>query len=314
VRLTTAVVVPSYNHETFVGEAIQSALDQTRAPDEVIVVDDGSTDDSRVILESVRAPAFRVFLQPNLGAHAALNRGIAESKADLIFILNSDDSFAPERVDHFARLFEADAELALAGSWLEVVDGSGRRLAVKEAWHNLEPWPLGPPEQTFQGTEDPRANLLQTNYLSTTSNFVVRRSVWERHGPFRPLRYAHDWDFALRVARTEKMRIVPSALLRYRVHDRNTIRENRTAMEFEILWVLAANVASYLDPSLTGAGGSGGRNDFLERLYSSIHTFGHDRVFWLLAVLGSAEGDGAGFRDLLDPENGLRNWFLERMR
>ena len=101
---TVSVIVPSFNHEAFVGPAIDSALAPGGADVEVVVVDDGSTDDSRERLEAYAGnPRVKVHHQENRGAHAALNRGLELAGGDLIFILNSDDSFAPQRIENLAR-------------------------------------------------------------------------------------------------------------------------------------------------------------------------------------------------------------------
>jgi glycosyltransferase involved in cell wall biosynthesis len=303
------VVIPSYNHGRFINAAIDSALSQTRPPDRVVVVDDGSTDDTRERLERLSGDQrVTVLWQQNQGADAALNRGITEVGTDLVFLLNSDDRFAPQRIEQLSDLLKRRPAVGLAGTWLEVVDEAGARIGVKEAWHNLEPWKLQPKLRTFQGTPDPRANLLQTNYLSTSSNFALRREVWERHGPFRPLRYAHDWDLALRIARQEEIAVLPRPLLQYRVHAGNTIRSDRRGMEFEILWVMAANLPSHLEPERETA--------FLHRLLCSFPDVEHPRVLSLLLAIAAADGRNGQRRleSLLNPEDPLRRCLLEEMR
>jgi glycosyltransferase involved in cell wall biosynthesis len=278
-------------------------------------VDDGSTDGTRGVLERCAHPGVTVRFQENAGAHAAISRGIDETTAELVFILNSDDRFTPDRVRRFVALFEADPELAFAGSWLEVINEKGRSVATKKAWQNLEPWLLPKPGLTFQATDDPRGNLLQGNYLATTSNFVFRRSAWEKHRPFRALRYAHDWDFALRVACRDRIAVVPEPLVHYRVHSRNTIREDRLAMEFEVLWVMAANLADYLETWMQSEGGAASRQEYLNRALHSVQSFGRDRLLWLMVALaGSGERGRREFASLLDPANPVRQWLLESMR
>jgi glycosyltransferase involved in cell wall biosynthesis len=301
------VVIPSYNHAGFIGAAIDSALNQTRPPDRVVVVDDGSTDGTRDRLERLSDDRLTVLWQPNEGADVALNRGIAEVGTDLVFLLNSDDRFASQRIEQVSELLERRPEVGLAGTWIEVVDEAGRRLGVKEGWHNLEPWTLQPKARTFQGTGDPRANLLQTNYLSTTSNFALRREVWERHGPFRPLRYAHDWDLALRIARHEEIAVLPLPLLQYRVHPGNTIRTDRRSMDFEILWVMAANLPAYLEDSPDPS--------FLSRLLHSFPDSGHPRMLSLLLALscGGRSDRQRRLTSLLDPSDPVRLRLLEEM-
>ena len=97
-----SVVIPSYNHELFVERALRSVLEQDYPDLELVVVDDGSTDGTRAVVERVLAEPTRCKLvyeaQANAGAHAALERAIALSSGEVIAVLNSDDYFHPQRL------------------------------------------------------------------------------------------------------------------------------------------------------------------------------------------------------------------------
>ncbi len=297
---SVGVVIPSYNHARFLETAIESVLRQTRPPDRILVVDDGSTDESPDILQRIaRVGWVEVRFQENRGAHDALNRGVEEVGTDLVFLLNSDDRYMRRRIERFVALFRQRPSLGLAGSWIRVVDQRGRRLGTKKGWANLPPWDLEAPAGTFQGTADPRDNLVQTNYLSTTSNFVFTRALWNECGPFRPLRYAHDWDFALRTAERAEVDLLPKALVQYRIHSANTIREDLRALEFEIQWVLASNL-----PARVASAGP----EFLRRLLHSLPTFPDLRMLGILTTLAAADAGDGGRRleRLLDPQDPTR--------
>jgi glycosyltransferase involved in cell wall biosynthesis len=311
-RPSTCVVIPSYNHRKFLPEALESVLGQTLAVDELVVVDDGSSDGSRDVLQAYEQRGVRLLLPEHEGAHAALNRGIAATGADIVFILNSDDVYAADRVATLNELFAADDRIGFAGSWLEVIDEDGRGLGIKRGWENMEPWEMEPREWTFQGTADPSGNLLQANYLASTSNFAFRRTVWERVGPFRNLRFAHDWDFALRAAASAPMAVVPQPLLRYRVHARNTIRQDRRTMEFEVLWVMAANVARFLAPGCPPEATPEATAAWRARVYRSIQVFGYHRLLWLLTALAAA--DPVAFTALLEAQDPTRAMALAEIR
>ena len=93
-----SVIINNYNYERFVGEAIDSALRQTYARLEVIVVDDGSTDDSRAVIESYGKGIVPVF-KPNEGQASAFNAGFARSSGEIICFLDADDLFLPNKVE-----------------------------------------------------------------------------------------------------------------------------------------------------------------------------------------------------------------------
>ena len=98
-----SVVIPNFNYARFVGAAIRSVLAQTYAPIEIIVVDDGSTDDSRDVIAAFE-PAVRLLTQPNRGQMATNNAGYAASSGDIVFFLDADDALHPDAV---ARVVEA---------------------------------------------------------------------------------------------------------------------------------------------------------------------------------------------------------------
>jgi glycosyltransferase involved in cell wall biosynthesis len=97
--LRLAVIIPCYNHAHYVGAALESALTQSRKPDRVIVIDDGSKDHSVEVLRGFESRGVEVSAQENAGAHETINRLVAKAAedCDLIAILNSDDSYLPGR-------------------------------------------------------------------------------------------------------------------------------------------------------------------------------------------------------------------------
>lgn len=121
-----SVVVASYNHANFIEGALRSVLAQTYQDFEVVVVDDGSTDDS---VERIRAFGDRRIslarLSPNMGACIALNRAIRASRGEFIAVLNSDDEFLPEKLEWQVRFLDANSNVAAVFGWPELVDESG---------------------------------------------------------------------------------------------------------------------------------------------------------------------------------------------
>src|SRR5689334_17614281 len=110
--LTVSVVIPTYNYGRFLAEAIESALSQTRPPGEIIVVDDGSTDDTASIVKGFDAHV-KYIKQENAGVCAARNRGVNESTGELIAFLDADDRFEPTAIEKQAAIFESEPEVGL---------------------------------------------------------------------------------------------------------------------------------------------------------------------------------------------------------
>lgn len=196
--LTSSVVVTAFDQGELVVEAVTSALRQTRPPDVVIVVDDGSTDPgSRAALdrleESSRAQVLR---QPNAGVSAARNTGIAAAPTDLVAVLDGDDRLAPTFLERTSALLEAAPEVRAASSWLRlhgVVDAvvrPGGGLAV---------------------------DFLHRNACPATA--LVRRDAWAACGGYdEDMRSGfEDWDFFLSlIGEAGRIEIVEEPLIEYR--------------------------------------------------------------------------------------------------
>lgn len=302
-----SVVIPCYNHGKYISQAVSSVLNQTEQDLELIVVDDGSKDNSLEKLQAFSDPRLRILAQENRGAHAAINRGLHEASSEILAILNSDDAYTKDRLACILQIMETEPHAGLIGSYIEIIDSQGDTLGIKHGYKDCSPWNLSFPERSFRAGGDLRDALLAENYFSTTSNFVFRRNVFERVGEFRPLRYTHDWDFALRMAHQTKLVMVPVPLVRYRVHESNTIRENQIAMIYEICWCLAANMPRHVQGQQFKGGSE---SDQIVRLYYSMHLFGMERVLSLMLMQGISENNEAAMR-LLNPEDSCRSAYLK---
>jgi len=288
-----SVVMPAYNHEAFVGEAVASVLEGPWTDLELVVVDDGSADRTADVV-AARSDDDRLVLlrQSNRGAHAALNRGLETARGELVLILDSDDAFVPERIGKCVDRLRSDPGISVVSSWLEVVDAGGASLGVKHGWADLPPWPAPAPGPHLSDLGDPRLAMLETNFVATTSNLAFRRSLVTRHGlRFRDLRYCHDWDFLLAACALGRLALLEEPLVRYRVHGGNTIREGEAeaagqgAMRFEILSTVVRHT-----PSVLAAAG-GDRRDLERRWWRSAPRF--DRPDLLAALLATRGGDPA---------------------
>jgi glycosyltransferase involved in cell wall biosynthesis len=310
-----SVVIPSYNHGRYIAAAVRSVLAQSMGDFELIVIDDGSTDDSLTVLARFDDPRMRVIAQENQGAHAAINAGLGQARGEYLAILNSDDAYHPERLARLVNALRDDQRAGLAASYVEIIDADGFVVGVKHGHRDLSPYALPHPERSFRAGEDLRRALTTENYLATTSNFVFRRDVWRAVGDFRPLRYTHDWDFALRVARRYDLVLLPQPLVQYRVHAANTIRERGVLLAFESCWCQAVHLPMIMREDAAHS------PELLSRLLHSLHHHDADGLFaaTMFAYLSScpeAERDMVAVR-MLDPHDPLRRIcleYLEQMR
>jgi tetratricopeptide (TPR) repeat protein len=216
-----SVVVPSFNHGRFVERALASVRAQDYVNLELVVVDDGSTDDSvRTIERVLRDMPFpaRLLARENRGAHAALNEGIAQAHGTYVQFLNSDDMLAPTRV---TRMVEAVATWGLSG--IEVVDADDRPLARTPGSRADA---LLRAIEEVDRMETVGLALVADNVAVSSGNIFVERALAEAIGGFRAYRYNHDWDFCLRALERAEPTFVRDPLYIYRLHGANTILES----------------------------------------------------------------------------------------
>lgn len=135
--ITLSVVLPNYNHASVLPVALRALLDQSRAPDEIVVVDDGSTDHSRDLLAEIasREPSIRVItLTENAGAIPALNRGLAASRGRYVYLAAADDWVLPGFFERATRQLESAPNLGFFCGASRLVDGpSGRAIGSRPA-------------------------------------------------------------------------------------------------------------------------------------------------------------------------------------
>ena len=184
-----SVVIPTYNRAGSVGEAIESALAQTREPDQVVVVDDGSTDDTSSIL-STFGQRITVVTQSNAGVSAARNAGLARATGDWLAFLDSDDVWHPHRIATLVRDANGRAEgVHVADLILEGPGYSESVLALRG---------LTFPADTATRVERPLRLVMSGLSLNS---IACRRDWMRRAGGFDPsLRMFEDLDLLLRLA------------------------------------------------------------------------------------------------------------------
>ncbi len=236
-----SVVVPLYNHARYITEAIDSITAQGKLVQEIIVINDGSTDASAAVMERLARQDGRISFrtQANQGAHATINSGLAAASGEFVTILNSDDAYLPGRLTALVAALDADRAADVAASALTFMDGTST--AVANPWYEEA-------RAAQRTAPEMGAALINGNFIMTTSNLLFRRSLLDEVGPFAALRYAHDLDFALRVlAQGRRILLVDQPLLRYRIHASNTISEDHSRVRAEWAICAAAYVAHRLE-------------------------------------------------------------------
>lgn len=219
--LGVAVVIPNFNYGNYLERAIRSVLHQTHPPDELVVVDDGSTDDSLEVAASF-GPPVRLLQQRNRGVAAARNAGVAASSAPLVAFLDADDEWYPGKLEHQVAELRTHPGLGLVHCGMDVVAPEGHVLARHT--------------DGLQGFVARDLLLLkEPGIVAGGSSALVPRTVWSSVGGFdERLSTSADWEFFLRIALRFPVGFVPLPLVRYTFHHRS-MRSNLVALEHDIL-------------------------------------------------------------------------------
>ncbi len=164
-----SVVINNYNYARFLGATIDSALDQTYPNVEIIVVDDGSTDDSRAVMESYGA-RIKAIYKPNGGQASAMNAGFAAARGELIYFLDSDDIALPDCLEKVVEAYRAaENPVALLNFRLQLMDGAGVRL------EKFSPLPGARLPNRESGAQVRRTGTYR--HQPTSANVFTRRSL-----------------------------------------------------------------------------------------------------------------------------------------
>ena len=201
------VVIPAYNAEAWLGQAIESVLNQTRPCSELIVVDDGSTDGTRTEVTNFGEPV-RLVSQPNGGVASARNRGVSATTARFLAFLDADDIWEPEKMAKQIELFDRNHRIVMTHCGVTYVDADNQEMST----------------DCDGGSGDVYKQLLlsEPTILGGGSGIVVPREVFAEVGGFDArLSTSADWRFFMRVARLGPVGFIEEPLLRYRFHASN---------------------------------------------------------------------------------------------
>ena len=224
-----SVVIPAYNCAPFISETLESVYRQTYTNLEIVLVDDGSTDDTPSAL-APHMDRIRYLYQENKGTAAARNAGIQMAKGDLIAFLDNDDLWFPEKIDLQVRVLQEHPECGLVFTDGKEIDGS-RVLRDSLMANHLQSWIDQRDDQDSRVMHGWLFNeLITLNFICSASGVMVRKQSVKRIGGFdERIAIADDYDLYLRMARLYPMAYLRPCLYvwRYRKESQSGSRNNR---------------------------------------------------------------------------------------
>ena len=215
---SVSVIITCYNQGRFLGEAIESALRQTRPPHEIIVVDDGSTDDTAAIASRYRR--VKLVQQRNSGLAAARNAGIHASTGDYLVFLDADDRLIPCALDTGINRLRAHTNCAFAYGRYSLITDDGKVI---------------PSTQRTPAQGPPYLRLLISNYIGMHATVMYRREIFASVGEFdTSLAACEDYEMFLRITRHNPIYFHGETVAEYRQHQANMSRSSGLMLHYSL--------------------------------------------------------------------------------
>lgn len=248
-----SIIIPTYNCGKFLAQGIRSVLNQEYPHKEVIVIDDGSTDNTQDILQTF-GDAITVFHQENAGAAVARNTGLQYAKGEYLAFLDADDLWLPGKLTAQVNYLETHPQVGMVyTNWLVWVDNGTNDYQPAPATSSLQEGLLIDKEQSGWVY-----HLLLFDSIVHTITVLVRKNVAQQVGTFDAfLRNGQDYDYWIRASRVTEIHKLSTPFAVYRLHsENNTTKPKAVNYEYEVVkravdrWGLIGPDGSTADPQM----------------------------------------------------------------
>ena len=237
-----SVCIPAYNHEKYIVDCLDSIINQTYQNIELLIIDDGSRDNTRQkiidLMQKLESRFVRVFFdsQENMGTCRTINKLYDNAHGKYIYHIASDDMSKPNAISTLIEFLEQNPEYALAVGDNEIIDGNGRRVYWDAERNNVYTTrhalykTFGDFLKAKNTNIDFNSSVFGTyqtlfhkNYIP--NGYLIRRDILEKTGPFTPDAPLEDWWFMMQISKYAKMKYIDSVLFSYRWHGANTMTQ-----------------------------------------------------------------------------------------
>lgn len=230
-----SIIIPVFNAEDYLDATINSALNQTWSNKEIIIVDDGSTDNSFAIAKKYETYNVKVIHQTNSGASAARNKGLSIAKGELIQYLDGDDLLPPDKIEVQAYLLMKNPNSLISCNWIRFKNDINNKFGA-----------LGPGDKIRQ-TIDP-FTWLQSNQTMLVHAWLTPRYLLEKAGPWdEKISFNDDGDFFSRVVSyAEQVIFCEKTIVYYRTENPNSISRSITKQRYKSAYLAAISFENTL--------------------------------------------------------------------
>lgn len=197
-----SIVIPCYNAERTIAATIAAVLAQTFTDFEIIMINDGSTDQTLSVIEQFNDDRLHVFSFPNAGPQKSRNRGIEQASGDYIAFIDADDLWTPDKLAAQLEALQGSPEAAVAYSWTDLIDENGQFLKCGQ-------------HARIEG--DVFEKLIQDDFIASGSNPLIKAAALRNVGGFdEAILAGQDWDMWLTLAAKYQFVVVPKVQILYR--------------------------------------------------------------------------------------------------
>jgi glycosyltransferase involved in cell wall biosynthesis len=243
-----SVIIPSYNHDKYVAEAIQSVLEQTYQDFEIVITDDGSTDGTVNEIKRFKDPRIKLFtFEKNQGAAVAVTNCLQNSEGEYIAMLSSDDIFLPHKLEKQVKFLDKKSEIAAVFSYAQIIDENGNDFTDENhSYYNIFKQPN-------------RTRFEWLNQFFYKGNCLCHPSVLVRRDPYLHLappdpRYAQLGDFNrwIQICMKHEILILQENLVKFRVRQNESNASGcRRDSTIRLLWEYLHILENYLNIKTT---------------------------------------------------------------
>jgi glycosyltransferase involved in cell wall biosynthesis len=218
-----SVVIPAYNAARTLKETVRSVFEQTVQNFEIVIVDDGSKDDTIAVAESIQDARVRVIAQPNGGASVARNTGLKAARGEFVALLDADDLWMPHKLERQLAVLNGEKDVNAVQTGAYYVNDALEVLSVRPC---------------FESKNALLETLRFQNMPGVMSSLLIRREAFKKIGYFNTdLLMIEDWEMMIRVARFGNLKSLPEPLFLYRFHvgNRSVYMGDHIAAGYKIL-------------------------------------------------------------------------------